>query len=96
MSQVGAIAISLLDFVRCLWRICGDEVLAEALLGSACFIQIFEPRTIFEREPRYNVLVLTLEARYSRVGRFLRRVLFFGFMLLGMILFGDSVKILGM
>ena len=67
------------------------------LLGSACFIQYLSLVQFFEREPRYNVLVLTLKRGIPRVGRFLLGTspLFFGFMLLGMILFGDLCEDFG-
>jgi hypothetical protein len=92
MSQLGAACTLLFGLYSLL---SGEHVETrfwlKLLLGLGCFLQYLSVVQFFETSPRYNVLVLTLKRGIPRVAHFLLGTspLFFGFMLLGMVLFGD-------
>jgi hypothetical protein len=93
VSQLGASCTLLFGFYSLL---AGEYVETKFwlkfLLGLGCLVQYVSLVQFFESRPRYYVLVLTLKRGIPRVAQFLLGAcpLFFGFMLLGMILFGDQ------
>ena len=85
MSQLGAACTLLFGLYSLLSGEHVEKILAQTSLGLGCFLQYLSVVQFFETSPRYNVLVLTPKRGFQSCSLFAGHVLFFGFMLLGMV-----------